>query len=64
MTAEMGQRLLEAVLDSWDRNSAWDLIDKSGRTAEEDRLVVALNQASWVQTMASRRISISDLRCS
>jgi len=27
-------------------NAAWDLIDKPGRTTEEDRLMVALNQAS------------------
>jgi len=27
-------------------NSAWDLIDKPSRTPEEDRLMVALNQAS------------------
>lgn len=27
-------------------NKAWDLIDKNGRTPEEDRLMVALNQAS------------------
>jgi hypothetical protein len=27
-------------------NGAWDLIDKPERTAEEDRLMVALNQAS------------------
>jgi hypothetical protein len=33
-------------------NSAWDLIEKKGRTAEDDRLMVALNQASiyhWLQ---------------
>ena len=33
-------------------NSAWDLIEKQGRTAEEDRMMVALNQASifhWSQ---------------
>lgn len=27
-------------------NSAWDLMDKTTRTAEEDRMMVALNQAS------------------
>ena len=27
-------------------NAAWNLIDKPGRTPEEDRLMVALNQAS------------------
>lgn len=27
-------------------NSAWDLIEKQGRTAEDDRMMVALNQAS------------------
>jgi len=33
-------------------NSAWDLIEKKERTAEDDRLMVALNQASiyhWLQ---------------
>lgn len=33
-------------------NQAWDLIDKPGRTPEDDRLMVALNQASifhWLQ---------------
>jgi hypothetical protein len=33
-------------------NQAWDLIDKEVRTAEEDRLMVLLNQASiyhWLQ---------------
>ncbi len=33
-------------------NKAWDLIDKLDRTLEEDRLMVALNQASiyhWLQ---------------
>jgi hypothetical protein len=33
-------------------NRAWDLIDKPDRTPEEDRLMVALNQASifhWLQ---------------
>ncbi len=32
-------------------NSAWDLIDKSNRTPEEDRLMVALNQASLYHWM-------------
>jgi hypothetical protein len=27
-------------------NAAWDLIDKPGRTAEDDRMMVALSQAS------------------
>jgi hypothetical protein len=27
-------------------NSAWDLIDKAARTAEEDQMMIALNQAS------------------
>jgi hypothetical protein len=33
-------------------NKAWDLIEKKNRTAEEDRLMVALNQTSiyhWLQ---------------
>lgn len=33
-------------------NRAWDLIEKESRTAEDDRLMVALNQASiyhWLQ---------------
>ncbi|MDR7928296.1 hypothetical protein RIE95_15120 [Acidithiobacillus thiooxidans] len=33
-------------------NKAWDLIEKTGRTPEEERLMVALNQASiyhWLQ---------------
>ena len=33
-------------------NSAWDLIDKTDRTPDDDRLMVALNQASiyhWLQ---------------
>lgn len=33
-------------------NSAWDFIEKKDRTAEDDRLMVALNQASiyhWLQ---------------
>jgi hypothetical protein len=33
-------------------NRAWDLIDKKDRTAEDDRLMVALNQASiylWLE---------------
>ncbi len=33
-------------------NSAWDLIEKKDRTSEDDRLMVALNQASifhWLQ---------------
>ena len=33
-------------------NSAWDLIEKADRSAEDDRLMVLLNQASiyhWLQ---------------
>jgi hypothetical protein len=44
-------------------NAAWDLIDKPERTAEEDRLMVTLSQASlyhWLQRedCDARRLSI------
>jgi len=44
-------------------NSAWDLIEKSDRTPEEDRLMVALNQASlfhWLNRpdCDERRLSV------
>lgn len=44
-------------------NRAWDLIEKQGRTAEDERLMVALNQASiyhWMQRedCDDRRLSV------
>ena len=44
-------------------NSAWDLIEKSDRTPEEDRLMVTLNQASifhWLNRpdCDNRRLSV------
>ncbi|MET0167430.1 MAG: hypothetical protein ABW318_20805 [Vicinamibacterales bacterium] len=44
-------------------NRAWDLIEKSNRTPEDDRLMVALNQASifhWLQRddCNSQRLSV------
>jgi hypothetical protein len=44
-------------------NSAWDLLEKPTRTAEDDRLMVALNQASiyhWLNRpdCAPKRLSI------
>ena len=44
-------------------NSAWDLIEKKDRTPEDDRLMVALNQASifhWLQRpdCSNERLSV------